>query len=156
MEMEDPNMILGPIVHIYRTNLAYMTKELEDYRIGSGQFDFLMILYHEDGISQEKLAKIAKVSKATSARAIQSLENEGYVNRQRDESDLRAYKVYLTEKGKRMRDIVFEKLTSFVDVLLSDFTFEEKEIIRLLLLKASRKLFEPGLEPPSIKLDGIE
>jgi DNA-binding MarR family transcriptional regulator len=154
--MEDPREISGSISQIYRSHMAYMAKELEDYRIGSGQFDFLMILYHEDGISQEKLAKILKVSKATSARVIQSLENEGYVHRQRDESDLRAYKVYLTEKGKRMRDIVFEKLTSFVDTLLSDFTFEEKEILRLLLLKASRKFFEPGLEPPSLKLDEME
>ena len=97
--MEDPREISGSISHIYRSHMAYMAKELEDYRIGSGQFDFLMVLYHGDGISQETLAKTLKVSKATSARAIQSLENEGYVYRQRDESDLRAYRVYLTEKG---------------------------------------------------------
>lgn len=154
--MEDPREISGPIAQIYRSHLAYMAKELEAYRIGSGQFDFLMVLYHEDGISQEKLAKILKVSKATSARAIQNLEKEGYVYRQRDESDLRAYKVYLTEKGKEMRDIIFKKLTSFVDTLLSDFTFEEKKILRLLLHKASIKLFEPGFEPPSDIPDDME
>jgi DNA-binding MarR family transcriptional regulator len=149
MEMKDPNMILGPIVHIYRTNLAYMAKELEDYRIGSGQFDFLMILYRKDGISQETLAKILKVSKATSTRAIQSLEKEGYLYRQRDENDHRAYRVYLTEKGKEMRGVILEKLNSFVDTLLSDFTPEEKTIFRLLIHKASIKLFHPGFEPPS-------
>ena len=99
-----------------------MAKELEAYRIGSGQFEFLIVLYHRDGISQETLAKILKVSKATSTRAIQSLEKEGYVYRQRDESDLRAYRVYLTEKGKEMRGVIFEKLVSFMDTLFSDFT----------------------------------
>jgi DNA-binding MarR family transcriptional regulator len=144
--MEDPREICGPIANIYRSHLAYMAKELEDYGIGSGQFDFLMVLYRKDGISQETLAKILKVSKATSTRAIQSLEKEGYVHRQRDENDLRAYKVYLTEKGREMREIILEKLISFLDTLLSDFTPEEKEIFRLLVNKAAFKLCEPGLE----------
>jgi len=145
--MEDPRKICGPIAHIYRSHLAYMAKELEAYRIGSGQFDFLMVLYHRDGISQETLAKILKVSKATSTRAIQSLEKEGYVYRRRDKDDLRAYKVYLTEKGKEIRGVVLEKLISFVDTLLSDFTQEEKEIFRRLIQKAAFKLLEPGVDP---------
>ena len=89
-------------------------EELEVYRIGSGQYDFLMVLYHKDGISQENLARMLKVSKATSTRAIQNLEKEGYVYRQRDKDDLRAYKVYLTEKGKEMRGVIFEKLVSVI------------------------------------------
>jgi DNA-binding MarR family transcriptional regulator len=147
--MENQIMLLGPIAHIYRSHVAYMAKELEAYHVGSGQFEFLLFLYHEDGISQEKLAKALKVSKSTSTRAIQSLEKEGYVYRQKDENDLRAYRVYLTEKGKGVRDIIFKKLSSFVDTLLADFTFEEKKILWLLLNKASVKLFEPGFEPPS-------
>jgi DNA-binding MarR family transcriptional regulator len=60
-----------------------------------------------------------------------------------DENDLRAYRVYLTEKGKEIRYIIFKKLTSFVDTL-SDFTYEEKEILRLLIHKASIKLLSQG------------
>lgn len=147
--MEDPREICGPIAHIYRSHLAYMAKELEAYRVGSGQFEFLFVLYHRDGVSQESLAKILAVSKATSTRAIQNLEKEGYLYRQRDENDHRAYRVYLTEKGKEMRGVILEKLNSFVDTLLSDFTPEEKTIFRLLIHKASIKLFDPGFEPPS-------
>jgi len=154
--MHDPREIFGPIVHIYRSHMEYMAKELEAYRIGSGQYDFLMVLYHKDGISQENLARMLKVSKATSTRAIQNLEKEGYVYRQRDKDDLRAYKVYLTEKGKEMRGVIFEKLVSFIDILFSDFTPEEKEIFRLLTRKAALKFFEPGFEPPSEKPDSIE
>jgi DNA-binding MarR family transcriptional regulator len=152
----DPREILGPTAHIYRSYLAYMAKELEAYRVGSGQFEFLIILYHRDGISQETLAKILKVSKATSARAIQSLEKEGYVYRERDENDLRAYRVYLTEKGKEMRNIILKKLIYFMDILFLDFTLEEKEIFRLLIHKASIKLFDPGFEPPSDRPDNME
>jgi DNA-binding MarR family transcriptional regulator len=152
--MEDPREICGPIAHIYRSHLAYMVKELETYRIGSGQFDFLMVLYHGDGISQEALAKILKVSKATSTRAIQSLENEGYVYRQKDENDLRAYRVYLTEKGKEIRYVILEKLNLFVDTLLLDFTPEEKETFRELVKRAAFRLHEPGFELPCSKKPG--
>ncbi len=150
---KDPREILGPIAYIYRSHLAYMVKELEAYRVGSGQFEFLLLLYYKDGVSQETLAKELKVSKATSARTIQNLEKEGYVYRERDETDLRAYRVYLTGKGKEMREIIFKKLTAFADILFSDFTFEEKEIFRLLIHKAVIKLFEPGFEPPSDRSD---
>ncbi len=153
--MDNAIMLLGSIAHIQRNNLAYMAKELEAYHIGSGQFEFLLFLYHHDGVSQEAIAKRLKVSKATSARSIQDLEKEGYVYRQRDENDLRAYKVYLTEKGKGMRDIIFKKQASLIDFLFSDFTFEEKEIFKLLIHKAAVKLFEPGFEPPSDKASGM-
>lgn len=152
----DPREILGPIAHIYRSHLAYMAKELETYGVGSGQFEFLIVLYHSDGVSQEILAKILKVSKATSARAIQSLEKEGYVYRERDENDLRAYRVYLTEKGKEMRDIILKKLISFMDILFSDFTLEEKRIFRLLIHRAEIKFFEPGFESPSDRPDNMK
>lgn len=152
----DPREILGPIAQIYRSNLAFMTKELEAHMVGSGQFEFLLILYYKDGVSQETLARILKVSKATSARAIQNLEKEGYVCRERDETDLRAYRVYLTEKGKEMRDIIFKKQTAFTDILFSDFTLEEKEIFRLLIHKAVIKFFEPGFKPPSDRPDDLK
>ncbi|WP_229394504.1 MarR family transcriptional regulator [Methanosarcina sp. DH1] len=69
-----------------------------------------MVLYLKDGISQEILAKTLKVSKATSTRSIKNLEKEGYVYRQRDKNDLRAYRVYLTEEGKEVRKVILEKL----------------------------------------------
>lgn len=145
--MKDPREICGPIAHIYRSHLAYMAKELEPYGIGTGQFDFLMVLYNRDGISQETLVKILKVSKATGTRAVRSLENKGYVYREIDETDRRAYRVYLTEKGKEIRGVVLEKLLSFVYTILSDFSPEEMKEFRRLLQKAVIKLFEPGFEP---------
>jgi DNA-binding MarR family transcriptional regulator len=145
--MADPRKILGPIAIIYRSYLACMAKELEAYRIGSGQVDFLMVLYRKDGISQDTIAKILKVSKATSTRAIKNLEKEGYVYREKDETDLRAYRVYLTERGKEVRNVILEKSVYFVDNLLSDLTHEEKEVFSQLVQKASQKFRESELRP---------
>jgi DNA-binding MarR family transcriptional regulator len=150
LEIYDPRTICGPISLIHRSHLTYMSKQLEPYGIVGGQFDFLMILYRRDGISQEALAKALKISKATSTRAIRSLEKEGYVRRQVDENDRRAYRVYLTENGRKMREVILEKMLSFVETLFLAFTPEEKEEFMHLVQKAARKLFEPGLEPPEL------
>lgn len=74
--MENQTILLGSIAHIYRSHIPYMAKEFEAYRIGSGQFEFLRVLYHKNGISQENHARALKVNKATSARAIQNLEKK--------------------------------------------------------------------------------
>ena len=139
----NPADITGPIAVIFRNHLAYMTRELKSYGFGWVQFEFLMILYHhKEGVSQEFLAKRLMVSKATSTRAIQKLEAEGYVSRERDKDDRRAYKVYLTEKGKAMQEIIWQKLTDWVEITFSDFTPEEKETFRLMLKKAFYKAHE--------------
>ena len=51
-------------------------------------------------------------------------------------------RIYLTEKGEKTRDMILEKLISFVNTLLSDFTPKDKENFRRLILKASNKFHE--------------
>lgn len=118
---------------IYRYAQNYMTKELEPYNIGSGQFMFLLTLYKEDGIHQEKLSCYLNIDKGTTARAIKKLEREGYVIRKEDMEDRRAYKVFLTEKAIEIQPIVYKALMNWTDVLSKDFTSDEKEMILVLL-----------------------
>jgi DNA-binding transcriptional regulator YhcF (GntR family) len=139
MEMEDPKMILGPIVHIYRTNLAYMAKELEEYRVRSGQFDFLLYLYHEDGVSQETLAKFLKVSKATSARAVQSLEKEGYITRQRDEITSGNMIAQGASRGQRSSGVSSYMLYIVVIVLGGGAFVYRKKIKEVIQARKERK-----------------
>lgn len=121
---------LGKLIScIYRYNQIYIGKELEQYSIGSGQFSFLMRLYHKDRIHQEDLAQFLKVDKATSARAIQKLAEKGYVIKERDSSDRRAYKIFLTKKGKNLEQIVKKISAEWGKILLSGFTKDEKKFL---------------------------
>lgn len=95
------NSLKGHLISLQIWTNLYWEK-IEPYGIGSGQFPFLMRLYREDGINQESLSDYLKIDKGTTARAIQKLVDEGYVFRQRDEKDRRSYRVFLTEKGKKL------------------------------------------------------
>jgi DNA-binding MarR family transcriptional regulator len=112
---------------LHRYAKVYIDKKVEPFNIGSGQFIYLIYLYKNPGIRQEDLAKHFRVDKGTAARAVKKLENEGYVERKTDPEDQRAYQLFITEKGKEIRDKVIEILQQWSDILWLDFTPEEKK-----------------------------
>lgn len=124
------NEFIGKIISfLYRYGKIYLDTELEPYHIGAGQFYLLMPLFEQDGINQESLAQTIKVDKATVTRALQKLVDEGYVIRQRDEKDRRAYRVFLTEKARVIEPDIMKIATGWEDILLSGLDTDHKELI---------------------------
>ena len=68
------------------------------------------------------------MDKATAARAIKKLENTGYVYRQQDPEDKRAYRVFATEKGRNMEEKMMEIALKWDSIVLSGFSKEEKHL----------------------------
>ncbi|MHC1576850.1 MAG: MarR family winged helix-turn-helix transcriptional regulator [Methanosarcinaceae archaeon] len=130
-----PQSIGGLIAHIHRHDLIDMAGKLESYDLGIGQFGFLMALYHRDGIRQEELARYMGLSRPSATRAVQKLEDTGYVTRQRDSTDRRAMKVSLTEKGQRMRSLIKSTAEKRDSTLLLGFSDDESEMLVRLLRK---------------------
>lgn len=128
------------VSHLFRSIRNFMGRQLEPYGIGDAQFPFLMMLLHEDGISQEYLATALKCDRATSARSITRLEDAGYVRRIVDPDDKRAYKVFLTGQGHDMRQIVWSVSRDLNDMLLEGFTDEEKLSFRNMIQKAGTNI----------------
>ena len=117
------------ISRIHRFTHIHINSELASFNIGIGQLHFLMKLYHNDGLNQESLAHFLQTDKATSARAIKKLEEEGYVTRKKDESDKRAYKIYLTKKAKELEPEIRNVTRKWTNTLLTDFNNEEKNLL---------------------------
>ena len=137
-ELLKPTESLGRLIScLYRHTRVYVGKELEHHNtgIGSGQFPFLMALYHKDGITQEDLAHLFDVDKATSARAIKKLHKAGFITRKRDAADKRMYRIFVTEKGRALEPVVKKISLKWTAHLLSGFEEEEKRYIIYLLKK---------------------
>ena len=126
------------VSQMYRKGNAYIGKQLSDIGVGSGQFMFLLELYRKDGRSQEELSEILSIDKGTTARAIKKLEDDGFLYRERDENDKRAYKIYLTDKGNDAKQPILDALKSWEDIITSRLSSEERIILDLLLNKISR------------------
>ena len=118
---------------LYRQGQIYITNELKPYNIGYGQFPFLNVLFEKDGIHQEDISQILSIDKATTGRALKKLEGEGYVKRVRDTKDRRAYKIFLTHKGRKLEPILHQILSQWTSILSFDFSEKENERIKQLL-----------------------
>lgn len=120
---------------LYRYGQCYIEKELKPYGLGSGQFIFLFVLLKQDGISQEALSNILKIDKGTTARAIQKLEQEGYIEKNTNAQDRRVNIICVTKKGKQIQPILQQTLKQWTELLSQDMTDSEKKQTIALLQK---------------------
>ena len=117
------------ISFLYRYHQIYLDRELEPYHLSSGQFFILMPLFKKDGVNQESISQTIKMDKATITRAIQKLIDEGYVFRERDEEDKRAYRVFLTPKGKSIKRQIRGIARRWDDILLANLDPDQRDLL---------------------------
>jgi len=65
------------------------------------------------------------------------LEEEGFVYRVKDKNDKRAYKIYLTDKAKDIKEEVLSILQEWESIVTFNLTNEEKDEIIKILKKVS-------------------
>jgi DNA-binding MarR family transcriptional regulator len=102
----------------------------------------LLALYKKDGISQEEISGHLKIDKATTAKAIKRLENEGYIKRDINSEDKRAYKVFLTQNAFEIKPAIKNVLRNWSDILSEGLSKDEKSLVLELLSKMAKNAFE--------------
>lgn len=130
------NLSIGNYISIfYRIGASYLSQKYQSYGIGYGQYQFLITLYFEDGLSQDELTKRIAVDKATTARAINKLKEVGYVTVKIDSVDKRVHRVMLTEKALEIKNEILEIATQWEKKLLTPLTDDDKETVQLIFKK---------------------
>jgi DNA-binding MarR family transcriptional regulator len=72
--------------------------------IALGHWTFFRILWERDGITQTELSTLAGVKNPTTFAALQSMEREGYVTRRMRPGNLKNKYIYLTPRGRALKD----------------------------------------------------
>ncbi|MCB2361769.1 MarR family winged helix-turn-helix transcriptional regulator [Clostridium estertheticum] len=111
---------------ILRSTQVHLDKMLKEYDLSSGSYPYLLMLRGNEGISQNKISEEIGCDKAMSARTITKLIDLGYIVRNKDEDDSRAYKLYLTQKAKVIIPKVLDKIHKLVELITKDLNEEEK------------------------------
>ena len=137
-----PRKLGRDISQIYRSSQFFFDHKLKPYQLGSGQYILLIPLYDNDGINQKQLSDRAKLDKTTTTRTIEKLLSEGYITREPDESDKRAYKLYTTPKAAAIRPTLASILDEWNQIMLGGFTSEEREQIFSLIDKINSNIHQ--------------
>jgi DNA-binding MarR family transcriptional regulator len=95
--------LLNDVARLMRTVYDRRVKSLGLTR---SQWWVLNHLYRNDGVTQTELADLLEIEKPTLGRLLDRLEAKGWVRREDDASDRRAWRVYLTDEiAPAMREL---------------------------------------------------
>ena len=128
--------------YLHRQAQRYFYREFSKLGLGSGTHVFLMLLHHHDGVTQQELTEKLHFDKAHTTRAIQKLIELGYVKKEKNPNDLRAYRIHLTKKAQEIVPQVKKVLCSWSDILSKNFSQEEKRSAMELLQKMTENAVE--------------
>jgi DNA-binding MarR family transcriptional regulator len=91
------------------------------------QWRALKTLSRRPGINQGQLAEILEVEPITACRMIDRLEEAGFVERRRDPSDRRAWRIHLTEKAGPVLDELHVLAGDLIEETLQGFNPRQRE-----------------------------
>ncbi len=93
-----------------------------------------------DGRTQLDLVKATHLKAPTISVVLQKLEHDGYVMRTPDQYDLRATRVYLTEKGNELNGVIWKRIRDEESDAMKNLTSSEKDTLMRLLQKIRANL----------------
>ncbi|MNI49070.1 putative HTH-type transcriptional regulator [compost metagenome] len=125
--------ILREIGMIARSLDSISNIEFKHLNLTKGQYLYLVRICEHPGIIQEKLAEMIKVDRTTAVRAIQKLEQNGFVEKRDDADNKKIKKLYPTEKGSAVYPQILKEHNHSNSVALTGFTESEAETIYQLL-----------------------
>lgn len=113
----------------------FRDEKLKEAGVSGYQARYVLSVFNNEGISQDKLAKMLIVNKSNVARQVTALEESGYLKREQSENDRRVMLVYTTDKGKALVPTIREANKKWRQVLCEGLSEEEQESLSRMLEK---------------------
>lgn len=122
--------LLATVLRSFRGQVRMALDNLGVYR---GQVFILGALWEEEGMTQSELAERTWVQPATISTTLRRMEQAGLVVRRSDPEDQRAYRVYLTDRGRALKEPVHQSWLDVEAKTFEGFSAEEYELMRRFL-----------------------
>jgi DNA-binding MarR family transcriptional regulator len=117
------------------TNLlkAEFGRQLRPYEITPEQFAVLGLLWEQDGLLQNHIARQLCKDRANTSRILDKLEAKGLIKRSRDPRDRRAIRVHLTSESTLLREPLESLAIQFRESAYAGIDHSTQEEIRRLM-----------------------
>lgn len=114
---------------VSRASTQFLDKKLESGEISGYHCKYIMTVCKNEGLSQDKIAKLMFVNKSNVARQLCYLEERGFILRRQSEEDKRVSLVYPTQKALDLLPVIRRYNEEWRESITAGFTAEEKEIL---------------------------
>ena len=114
--------------NISRSQSVYRHSRISASDLNSGHYSFVLAICREPGRSQEELARELCLNESTVARALTSLETNGYILRTPLPNDKRQFSVHPTEKMLGVLPEVRKASAEWRDLLSEEISESDMQI----------------------------
>jgi MarR family transcriptional regulator, organic hydroperoxide resistance regulator len=114
--------LLSRLRRAYLASRRSMEEMLVQYNATASQMDAMMVLCKQDGMEQRQLQECLGVTPSTLTSTIDSLVQNGYVERRQSPEDARVKRLFVTSKGKEIGEAIGEPLQAFYQELGKGFS----------------------------------
>jgi DNA-binding MarR family transcriptional regulator len=94
----------------YLIRVAYLglrrmlQQDLKAHHVTVGVWYYLWALWEKDGLNQRELSERAGIKEANTTVVLRAMERDGLIRRARNAKDRRNFKIFITAKGRRLKD----------------------------------------------------
>lgn len=126
-----------------RTNIRMKNNLLhhfKGYDVTPEQWAILNRLWEREDISPKELAELTSKDQPTTVRMLSKLEKKGFITRQVNPDDNRAYLIHLTSKGQELKDKLFPLAFKALDKAIKGIDKKQIEEVKSVLNKIFNNL----------------
>jgi DNA-binding MarR family transcriptional regulator len=98
----DITRIMQSLRRIFKAIQLYSEQVLKEFGVTGPQLWALRVIYREGRLSMGELSRLMYLHISTVSGVVDRLEQKGYVERSREQTDRRVVKISLTKAGKRV------------------------------------------------------
>ncbi|MGD9802177.1 MAG: MarR family winged helix-turn-helix transcriptional regulator [Hyphomicrobiaceae bacterium] len=129
------------------TDIARLMRTVFDRRVKAlgitrPQWLAIVRLNRRPGASQSELADMMEIEKAPAGRIVDRLEERGWVERRADPVDRRINRIFLTDRGERVFDVISPIARSTVNDALTNLSDRDIALLMELLAHVKSRLGE--------------
>ena len=135
-----PETVGFNLVKLCKGYFNLLNSMLSEVGLYEGQHHTLMLLWDKDGLPQVELTKRLGVEPASVSKAVERMEDAGFIQRRPDPEDARANCIFLTEQGRSLEEPVRRILEQAEEILTAKMSTEERLLLRRLLLQMRENL----------------
>ena len=130
---------------LYRCSREYSHAEIRTRDMSDTEYMICSVLYAQPDCTQDEAAAALKMDKTTVAKALQTLEERGCIERRQDSDDKRKKRLKLTDAGRKKMEGLTDLHDRWLNEVMTCLNEEEKarfEDYCERLLTAAEKLTE--------------
>lgn len=119
-------------IKLHKTDLhltSFIKMKLEPYNLAPEQNLIMMLLWEQEGLTQNQLVDYLNKDKTNIARMASSLEKKGFIRRVHCTNDRRSVRLYLTEAGQDLGKVVIPIAEEFNEIVCQGLS--QKDLIHL-------------------------